>query len=103
MAAFAKKNISITSIDKFLTYWRSTGGSLSSSITQRFYDAFKVYHHYENFNIIKSIFFTINLSLHSLIKKLKFIFKMSVFYQFFVYLVLLVFINSFLIKKKIYL
>ncbi len=68
---FAKKNISIISIDKFLTYWRSTGRSLSSSITQRFYDAFKVYHHYENFNVIKSIFFTVNLSLHSLIKKIK--------------------------------
>ena len=100
MVAFCKKYI-IISIDKFLTYWRSTGGSLSSSITQRFYDAFKVYHYYENFNIIKSIFFTINLSLHSLIKKLKFIFKMSVFYQFFVYLILLVFVNSFLIKKNL--
>ena len=67
----AKKNISITSIDKFLTYWRSTSGSLSSSIFQRLFDAFKVYNHYENFNIIKSIFLTINLSLYSLIKKIK--------------------------------
>ena len=67
----AKKNISITSIDKFLTYWRSTSGSLSSSISQKLFDAFKVYNHYENFNIIKSIFLTINLSLYSLIKKIK--------------------------------
>lgn len=67
----AKKNISITSIDKFLTYWRSTSGSLSSSIPQRLFDAFKVYNHYENFNIIKSIVLTINLSLYSLIKKIK--------------------------------
>ncbi len=68
---FAKKNISILSIDKFLTYWRSTNESLSSSISQRFFDAFKVYNHYQNFNAIKSIFLTINLSLYSLIKKIK--------------------------------
>ena len=68
---FAKKKIPILSIDKFLTYWRSTSGSLSSSITQRFFDAFKVYNHYENFNITKSIFLTINLGLFSLIKKIK--------------------------------
>ena len=46
-------------------------GSLSSSIPQRLFDAFKVYNHYENFNIIKSIVLTINLSLYSLIKKIK--------------------------------
>ncbi len=67
----AKKKIKIAGINLFLTDWRSSPGSLSSSILQRFFDAFKVYNHYENFGIIKSIFLTLNLSFYSLIKKIK--------------------------------
>ena len=66
----AKKNIPIISLNKYLTYWRSTENSLSSSIIQRLSDAFKVYRYFEKFNLFKTFYFTILLALRSVMKKI---------------------------------
>ena len=59
-----KKNIQIIGIDKNLTSWYSTKNSLSSSSIQKIKDAFKVYSKYMKFNFIKSVYFTLILSLN---------------------------------------
>ena len=59
-----KKNIQIIGIDKNLTSWYSTKNSLSSSSIQKIKDAFKVYSKYMKFNFIKSVYFTLRLSLN---------------------------------------
>ena len=66
----AKKNIPIISLNRYLTYWRSTDSSLSTSIIQRLSDAFKVYRYFEKFNLFKTFYFTILLALRALMKKI---------------------------------
>jgi|TARA_B100000787_G_scaffold166559_1_gene151974 teichuronic acid biosynthesis glycosyltransferase TuaG len=53
-----------------LTNWRNTPDSLSSSSVQRIKDAFTVYFKYENFNMMKSIFYVSILSFNFLKKSL---------------------------------
>ncbi len=64
-----KKNYKFYAYDSNLTNWTDAKNSLSSSITQKLFDGFKVYNYYMNFNIIKSIYYLICLSLNYLKKK----------------------------------
>ena len=64
-----KKNYKFYAYDKNLTNWRDSRNSLSSSTIQKLIDGYKVYNHYMNFNMIKSIYFLICLSLNYLKKK----------------------------------
>ena len=63
-----QRNISINSLNENLTSWRKLENSLSSSITQKLKDAFKVYNHYMKFNFIKSCYYVICLSIKFLKK-----------------------------------
>ena len=64
-----KKNYKIYAYDSNLTNWTDSKNSLSSSIIQKLFDGFKVYNHYMNFNVIKSIYYLICLSLNYLKKR----------------------------------
>lgn len=59
-----KKNIPIIAYDKTLSCWRKLDNSLSSSVLQKILDAFRVYNKYMNFNIIKSLFYVLCLSIN---------------------------------------
>ena len=63
-----QRNISINSLNENLTSWRKLENSLSSSITQKLKDAFKVYNYYMKFNFIKSCYYVICLSIKFLKK-----------------------------------
>ena len=56
-------------LQETLVIWNKSSNSLSSNFFQKISDAFKVYYFYENFNIIKSIYCLIKLSLNSLRRK----------------------------------
>ena len=64
-----KKNYKFYAYDSKLTNWTDSKNSLSSSTIQKLFDGFKVYNHYMNFNIIKSLYYLICLSLNYLKKK----------------------------------
>ena len=64
-----KKNYKFYAFDSNLTNWTDSKNSLSSSAIQKLFDGFKVYNYYMNFNIIKSIYYLICLSLNYLKKK----------------------------------
>ena len=64
-----KKEYKFYGYDKYLTNWTDAKNSLSSSIIQKLGDGFKVYYYYMNFNIFKSIYFLLCLSLNYLKKK----------------------------------
>ncbi len=63
-----KKNYKFYAYDSNLTNWTDTKNSLSSSIIQKLFDGFKVYNYYMKFNIFKSIYYLICLSLNYLKK-----------------------------------
>tara|TARA_Y100000741_G_scaffold363565_1_gene352128 strand:- start:1953 stop:2711 length:759 start_codon:yes stop_codon:yes gene_type:complete len=67
-----KKNIIFYPIKKYLTKWRKLSDSLSSSILQKLIDGFKVYYFYMKFNVFKSLFFLLLLSVNYLKKGNKF-------------------------------
>jgi teichuronic acid biosynthesis glycosyltransferase TuaG len=67
--ALLEKKYKFYAYDNNLTNWTDSQNSLSSSITQKLFDGFKVYYYYMNFNIIKSIYYLICLSLNYLKKK----------------------------------
>ncbi len=64
-----KKNHKFYAQDKYLTNWTDLKDSLSSSTVQKLKDGFTVYNHYMNFNIFKSFYYLICLSLNYLKKK----------------------------------
>ena len=64
-----KKNIKIIGINKNLASWHYTENSLSSSSIQKIKDAFLVYFQHMNFNLIKSIYYTLVLSINFMKKK----------------------------------
>ena len=64
-----KKNYKFYAYDSNLTNWTDTKNSLSSSIIQKLFDGFKVYNYYMKFNIFKSIYYLICLSLNYLKKR----------------------------------
>ena len=65
-----KSNIKAHNVEKNLVIWRQVKNSLSSNFLQKFFDGFRVYYIYEKFNIIKSIFFLMRLSVYSLKRKI---------------------------------
>ena len=65
-----KKIKTIRGLDKKLTYYRKTKGSLSSNKLLSLINGYKVYRDYMNFGVIKSLFFLFLLSINSLKKQL---------------------------------
>ena len=63
-----KSGFEIGALEEPLMSWRKTKGSLSSSIFQKLKDGFKVYNHYMNYNLIKSLYLLISLSINYLKK-----------------------------------
>ena len=63
-----KKNIEIGALNKNLTSWRKLDVSLSSSVIQKLKDGFRLYYYYMQFNLIKSFFYLLILSINSLRK-----------------------------------
>ena len=63
-----KKNVTIGSLNKNLTTWRKLDNSLSSSVFQKLIDGFNVYNNYMKFNILKSFFYLLILSINFLRK-----------------------------------
>ena len=64
-----KKNYKFYAFDSNLTNWTDSKNSLSSSTVQKLSDGFKVYYYYMNFNVFKSLYYLICLSLNYLKKK----------------------------------
>ena len=71
------KKYQIVGINKFLTKWRKSENSLSSSTIQKITDAYKVYNKYLDYNVIYSAYRTFILSINYTLKlfKQKFIYK----------------------------
>jgi len=67
----AKKGIRIFGFKEVLTSWRVVKNSLSSSISQKVIDGFKVYRIYMKFSIFKSLYCLFKLSLNYLYKSFK--------------------------------
>ena len=65
-----KKEKKIFSLNKYLSYWRYSENSLSSSISQRLIDAFRLYYIYEKKNFCTSLYYVLRLSYYAFIKKL---------------------------------
>ncbi len=63
-----KSGFEIGALEESLMSWRKTKGSLSSSIFQKLKDGFKVYNYYMNYNLIKSFYLLMSLSLNYLKK-----------------------------------
>ena len=64
-----RNGVQITGIDETLACWRKNSYSLSSNITQKFLDALRLYYFYEKFNLPKSLYCTIRLSIFYLVKR----------------------------------
>ena len=64
-----EKNYKFYAYDSNLTNWTDSKNSLSSSTIQKLFDGFKVYNSYMHFNIVKSLYYLICLSLNYLKKK----------------------------------
>ena len=64
-----RKGVKFGYVNKILTSWRKTKNSLSSNISQKLLDAFKMYYIYEKKNFIFSIFSVLVLSYNKLINK----------------------------------
>ena len=65
----SQKNIKMMGIRENLISWRKTNNSLSSSIVQKFKDAFLVYNKYLKLNFLVSIVLIFFLSINSIIKR----------------------------------
>ncbi len=65
----SKKN-DLIGYNKVLSSWRKLDDSLSSNISQKMIDGFRLYYKYEGFNILKSIYYLFLLSLNYLKKSI---------------------------------
>jgi len=63
-----RANYKIIAYDKNLLKWRKTNNSLSSPITQKIKNGFLVYNKFMKFNLFKSFYFLLILSLNYIIK-----------------------------------
>ena len=61
----AKDGILLNGLNENLVSWRKNQNSLSSSVSQKIIDGFKVYNSYLKFNIFKSIIYLLILSINS--------------------------------------
>jgi teichuronic acid biosynthesis glycosyltransferase TuaG len=66
---YAKKNVKIYGYNRYLTTWRETINSLSSSVVQKLSDALCLYYKFEKMNLFNSIKSTYILSINYLKKK----------------------------------
>ncbi len=66
----AKNNYTFYGIDKFLVNWRKLDNSLSSSISQKILDGYRVYHRFMKYNFLISLLFLLRLSINFLIKRI---------------------------------
>ena len=66
-----KKEKKIFSVNKYLSCWRYLENSLSSSISQKLMDAFRLYYINEKNNFFRSVYYVLRLSYYALIKKIK--------------------------------
>ena len=64
-----QNNNKIYALDEYLTSWKNSPHSLSSSTFQKLSDGLKVYNKYMRFNLIKSLYFLICLSVNFILKK----------------------------------
>ena len=65
----SKKRVKMLGINQTLFSWRKTKSSLSSSISQKLKDAFLIYNRYLKFNLLRSVFLTIMLSVNFILKR----------------------------------
>ena len=65
----SQKGIIFFGIDEILVKWRRTKNSLSSSLTQKLLDGYKVYRIFLNLSFFKSIFRLFILSLNFILKR----------------------------------
>ena len=65
-----KKEKVLLGIEKNISYWRKNENSLSSSLTQKIIDAYKLYHLHLKKNLFLTSFYTLRLSLYALKKKI---------------------------------
>jgi len=65
----SKLGVKMFGLNRFLSNWRKSNRSLSSSTVQKLFDGFRVYRNYMGFSIVKSLFCLIRLSLNFIIKK----------------------------------
>ena len=66
-----KKIKFIYGLNQYLSFWRKNKNSLSSSVIQKLFDAYRLYRLHLNYSFIFSIFFTLRLSLYAIIKNIK--------------------------------
>ena len=64
-----QKKYKFYAYDKYLTNWTNSKNSLSSSTIQKLKDGFRVYNYYMKYNIIKSFYLLLCLSLNYLKKR----------------------------------
>ena len=67
----AKKDVKIKGLNIKLTNFRKVKNSLSGSIIQKLFDAYKVYYISEKFGFFTSLFFILRLTLYAIKKKIK--------------------------------
>lgn len=67
---YAKKNIKICGYNRYLTTWRQTINSLSSSVVQKLCDSLRLYYNFEKMSLFKSIQSTYILSINYLKKNI---------------------------------
>ena len=67
----SRKGENFICLNQSLTLWRRTPKSLSSSFTNKFINAFKVYYYFEKKNLLMSFLLVINLGFHYIKKKIK--------------------------------
>ena len=66
----SKSGIQMMGLNENLTSWRKLNNSLSSSVTQKICDGYKVYRVYLKFGLVKSLFYLFLLSVNFLFKKI---------------------------------
>ncbi len=65
-----KESINAHNFSESLVVWNKVQNSLSSSFFQKIFDGFRVYRNYEKFNLIKSLYYLIVLSINSVKRKI---------------------------------
>ena len=75
-----KKGYKFYSINNVLSSWTDNPNSLSKSFI-KIKDAFKVYFYFQNFNLLKSIYFIFILSINFLIKSINDLYSVHSFYS----------------------
>ena len=95
MVNILKSGYKIYGLNEILTIWNKTNNSLSSSVFQKLKDGFNVYNRFMKFNVFKSVYYLLLLSINYLKK----VFRMDLLFN--LLLILMIYpLNNF-IKLKI--